>query len=203
MTVDDAAVDAALADISEAVAARVREYRTTLALTMDELAEQSGVSKAMLSKIENARIQPSLTTMTRIAQALRVPVTSLLRGVDDDEEAIFVPAGEGLRLSSKSDGGAADVRSLGMLRGLHQRLEPVILRFDESPAELAINKHGGTELLHVLVGEVEVAFGSRRYVLRAGDSLQFAGSVSHGITAINEFPSEVLSVKGWGIVSEA
>lgn len=200
MSVDDADVDAALAEISEAVAARVREYRTTLGLTIGDLADRSGVSKAMLSKIENARIQPSLTTMTRIAQAVRVPVTSLLRGVDDDEEAIFVPAGEGLRLSTKA-GDAGDIRSLGMLRGLHQRLEPVVLRFEEPPTDLPINKHGGTELLHVLLGGVEVAFGSRRYELGPGDSLQFAGSVSHGITAVTEFPTEVLSVKGWGIVA--
>ena len=94
MSVRDADVDAALSEISEAVAARVREYRTTLELTIGELADRSGVSKAMLSKIENARIQPSLTTMTRIAQALRVPVTSLLRGVDDDEEAVIFSNGD-------------------------------------------------------------------------------------------------------------
>lgn len=203
MSVRDADVDAALSEISEAVAARVREYRSTLELTIGELADRSGVSKAMLSKIENARIQPSLTTMTRIAQALRVPVTSLLRGVDDDEEAIFVPAGEGLRLSTKTDEAGTDIRSLGMLRGLHQRLEPVITRFESAPADLPINKHGGTELLHVLSGGIEFGFGSARYLLGSGDSIQFAGSVSHGITAVTEFPTEVLSVKGWGIVRAA
>ncbi len=77
------------------------------------------------------------------------------------------------------------------------------MRFDEPPSELPITKYGGTELLHVLVGAVEVAFGSQRYELQAGDSLQFAGSVSHGITAVRHFPTEVLSVKGWGIVRDA
>jgi transcriptional regulator with XRE-family HTH domain len=180
----------------------VREYRTTFHLTVAELALRAGISKAMLSKIENSKISPGLATMARLAVALNVPVTALLRGIDDDDEAIHVQAGGGIILQQKDLVAGAEVRSLGVLRGIHQRLEPTITTYRKQSDRFPIRKHGGTEFIQVLEGALDFGVGSVTYRLAAGDSLQFPGQVSHGIVRLVELPVSVLSVKGWGIVRD-
>ena len=50
----------------------------------------------MLSKIENGQTSPSLGTIAALAGALEVPVTALFRGLEEEHDAIYVPAGQGI-----------------------------------------------------------------------------------------------------------
>ena len=56
--------------LGTAIAARVREFRLQLGWTVGQLAAESGISKGMLSKIENAQAAPSLATLARLSEAL-------------------------------------------------------------------------------------------------------------------------------------
>ena len=68
--------------IHAAIARQVRTQRRQLGLTVAQLSERSGISKGMLSKIENAQASPSLATLARLASAVGVPVTSFFRGLE-------------------------------------------------------------------------------------------------------------------------
>ena len=57
-------------DVNAAVGRNVRSHRTRLAWTLDDLAARSGVSKGMLSQVEQARTNPSVATICRLATAL-------------------------------------------------------------------------------------------------------------------------------------
>ena len=65
-------------DVNAAVGRNVRNHRTRLAWTLDDLAARSGVSKGMLSQVEQARTNPSVATICRLATALGVSVASLV-----------------------------------------------------------------------------------------------------------------------------
>jgi transcriptional regulator with XRE-family HTH domain len=65
-------------DVNAAVGRNVRGHRTRMAWTLDDLAARSGVSKGMLSQIEQARTNPSVATICRLATALGVSVASLV-----------------------------------------------------------------------------------------------------------------------------
>src|SRR5690349_22286900 len=67
------AIEDALAAV---IAERVRELRQQLGLTVAHLAELTGLSKGMLSKVENMQASPSLATLARLSVALKVPVTA-------------------------------------------------------------------------------------------------------------------------------
>src|SRR5262249_27008230 len=77
-------------DLEEAlgtvIAARVREFRLQLGWTVGQLAAESGISKGMLSKIENAQAAPSLATLARLSEALQVPVTAFFRGLNEEQD---------------------------------------------------------------------------------------------------------------------
>nr|MDT0667514.1 helix-turn-helix transcriptional regulator [Micromonospora sp. DSM 115978] len=89
---------AAAPRLEAVIAARVREYRLAAGLSVAELARRTEMSKAMLSKIENAQTSCSLSMLSRLAVSLEVPVTALFRGVDDEREAVFVRSGHGARI---------------------------------------------------------------------------------------------------------
>jgi DNA-binding XRE family transcriptional regulator len=67
-------------DLETAIARQAKQLRRESGLSIVEMADKVGISKAMLSKIENAQTSCSLSTLARLAAGLDVPVTALLRG---------------------------------------------------------------------------------------------------------------------------
>lgn len=192
-------IDAA---VSRAIGKKVRNYRVQLGFTVAQLAEHSELSKGMLSKIENAQASPSLSTLARIAGALDVPLTAFF----DDLEAhpvIHVKSGHGLDLIPRGLRRGMRSQLLGTLRGNARRMEPVLYTITRNAKVGASYRHPGTEFLFLIEGTLDYAYGSRRFLLEAGDSLQFDGEVTHGPARIVEWPVRLLSVKAYASGAEA
>ena len=66
-------------DVCRVVGERVRDARRALSMTMAQFAELANLSLGMVSKIEHGQTSPSLSTLTRLAHAARVPITAFLR----------------------------------------------------------------------------------------------------------------------------
>ena len=112
------------------IAQRLRDYRLLLGLSVTQLAASSGLSKGMLSKIENAQAAPSLGTLARLSAALNVPVTAFFRGLDEERDVFHVQAGQGMELSDRSRGGHR-YQLLGTMRGPSKRMEPLLVTLME------------------------------------------------------------------------
>ena len=177
------------------IARRLREYRLDLDWTMTQLAGRSGVSKAMLSKIENAQTTPALTTLSRIAEAMAVPVTAFFRGLDDEQDMLYVKAGQGLDIQHRGSGVGRSYQSLGRMRFPHDRLEPTLVTIDRDDEVFPLYQHSGSELIYVVSGRLEYCYGRRHVLLGPGDSLQLLGEVLHGPGRLIELPIRMLSVK--------
>src|ERR1700742_595622 len=65
-------------DIDTAVAARIRGERTARRWSLDDLAERSSVSKAMISKIERGEASPTAALLGRLAAAFGLTLSALL-----------------------------------------------------------------------------------------------------------------------------
>jgi transcriptional regulator with XRE-family HTH domain len=177
---------------------RLRERRQELGLTLIEVANRAGVSKAMLSKLENAQVSPSLTTLASLGRALSVPVTAFFRGLDESHDAVFVQAGNGALLSRGGPRSKSRYEHLGILPGRVQALEPVLAELHDPSEVLPLFQHAGVEFIHVLSGAMEYSCGERRYTMRPGDSLQFDGEVTHGPTKLITLPVRFLVIKAVG-----
>jgi len=182
-------------EITRVVGERVREFRQDLGLTMEQFAEQAGLSIGMLSKVENGQTSPSFATLTSLAHTAGVPFTAFFRGLDEEHDAIIVPAGEGLEISHEGDGPGRSYRDLGSLRGAHREIEPVLVTITEPDEVFPLFQHSGVEFIHMLEGAMEYGYGSKRYELRAGDTMQLRGEVAHGPTALMKLPVRFLSLK--------
>ena len=85
-------------EIDLAIGSALRDLRESDNQTARQLAAQSGVSAAMISRIENGQASPSITTLGALANALNVPLVSLFREIASAHaDFTHVVANEGLR----------------------------------------------------------------------------------------------------------
>jgi len=177
------------------IAERVREFRLQLGLTVGHLAEVTGLSKGMLSKIENAQASPSLATLARLSEALKVPVTAFFRGLNEEQDVLVVKAGRGLDIEHKNSGPGHRYQLLGSMRAPHNTLETLLVTLTERAETFPLYQHPGTELIYMISGRLEYMCGNSRYLLEPGDAMQFVGEVPHGPSSLIELPIQFISIK--------
>ncbi|WP_157110789.1 helix-turn-helix domain-containing protein [Nocardia anaemiae] len=185
------------AELERVIGRQVRALRLASGLSVGEMAAKVGISKAMLSKIENAQTSCSLSTLARLAAGLDVPVTSLFRGADSAREAVFTPAGHGSAIVGRGTRVGHDYELLGALRGQHKRLEPVLVTLTEASETFPLFQHAGTELLYMLEGVMVYGHGDSEYTLRPGDSLLLDGEGAHGPSELVRLPIRFLAVTAY------
>ena len=180
--------------LGQVIANHVRTRRLDIGLSVGQLAERTGISKGMLSKIENAQTSPSLSTLERLAAALDMPVTSLFRGLAEERDAVFVKAGSGPEIVRKGTRAGHTYELLGSLRGPYKRVEPLLVSLDEESEVFPLFQHAGVEILYMLGGVMEYGYGRQRYKMERGDTLQFEGDIPHGPTMLIKLPIRFLSI---------
>jgi DNA-binding XRE family transcriptional regulator len=180
--------------LGQVIANHVRGRRLEIGLTVGQLAERTGISKGMLSKIENAQTSPSLSTLERLSAALDMPVTSLFRGLAEERDAVFVKAGSGPEIVRKGSRAGHTYELLGTLRGPYKRVEPLLVSLAESTEVFPLFQHAGIELLYMLEGIMEYSYGREHYRMEKGDTLQFEGDIPHGPTRLVKLPIRFLSI---------
>ncbi len=81
------------------VGKRLKELREERRMSIRDVSRQSGISANALSMIERGLTSPSVSTLYRLADALRVPITAIFRAEPSREEIVFCPASERARVS--------------------------------------------------------------------------------------------------------
>jgi transcriptional regulator with XRE-family HTH domain len=181
-------------EIEAAIARNVRDLRLQQGLSVGDMAAQVGISKAMLSKIENAQTSCSLGTLALLAKGLDVPVTSLFRGADAERPASYVKAGRGTPIVRNGTQVGHHYKLLGALRGEHKRLECLMVTLTAKSKTYPLFQHPGTEFLYMLEGTMDYGHGRQVYRLKPGDSLTLDGEGAHGPVELVDVPIRFLSV---------
>ncbi|MGI9606218.1 MAG: helix-turn-helix domain-containing protein [Acidimicrobiales bacterium] len=182
-------------EVCRVIGERVRDLRQSLGLTMEKFAEQADLSIGMLSKIEHGQTSPSLSTLTSLSNAAGVPFTAFFRGLDEEHDAVIVPEGGGLEIVHEGGSDGRTYHDLGALRGPLRQIEPVLVTITKPDEVFPLFQHAGVEFIHMLEGVVEYGYGSKRYRLKKGDTMQLHGEVAHGPTELVELPVQFLSLK--------
>lgn len=179
------------------IAAQVRGLRRAAGLSVAEMAAKAAISKAMLSKIENAQTSCSLSTLAKLAAVLDIPVASLFRGADSAREAAFTEAGHGAVIVGRGTRVGHHYELVGALRGQHKRLEPVLVTLTDKSEPYPLFQHPGTELLYMLEGVMVYAHGETEYTMRPGDTLLLDGEGLHGPHDLVRLPIRFLAVTSY------
>jgi transcriptional regulator with XRE-family HTH domain len=164
-------------DVNAAVARNVRGHRTKLAWTLDDLAARARVSKGMLSQIEQARTNPSVATICRLATALGVSVASLVEA-PEAPSARVVRAKEAVTLWTGGNKGSEARLLVGS--GTSQQVELWDVRMVPGDGSVSEAHPTGTrELLLVIEGELTLELDGVPHQVCAGDAIAFVADRPH------------------------
>lgn len=163
-------------DAAPAVGAHLRRLRLERGLSLERLAQASGVSRAMLGQIELQQSTPTINVLWKISRALGVPFSALL-GEPAGRSVKVLPAAGSKRLLSGE--GTFSSRALFPFDQPHEA-EFYELRLAPRAVERAEAHAPGTvENLVVASGEVEIRVGGESHALASGDAIRFEADVPH------------------------
>ena len=156
---------------------RVRDLRKERGLTLEELAEVSGVSRAMISKLERGEKNPTLVIAARLAEGLGVSL-SRLAGVEERREVVVVPR-EGRTVLRDSETGFERQSLSPTFPGRGVEFLRNVVPEGSTSGDFPPHRKGVEEHIVVERGELEAILDGERYLLREGDALYFAADVPH------------------------
>lgn len=177
----------------------IRELRLKDNLTIAEVAAQAGISRGMVSKIENGQVSTSLETLSKIAQALGVSLAHLFRHYNmPSGGAQLVKNGDGMEVVRRGTRRGHTYHLLAYDQGPKKTFEPFLITMDDASEVFPTFEHPGTEFIHMLKGRIEYRHGQQTYMLEPGDSLTFRGDIPHGPERLLELPIHFLSIIIYG-----
>lgn len=161
----------------EAIGPKLRQFRRERNMSLQQLADRSGVSVAAIHRIERNGMMPTVATLLRLASALDRPMSHFVEEQDGVRSAVFIPAAERPPVFTSKRG--IDLRSISGPYGrffIHGAFATVIPHAGSGSEPMV---HPGEELVHVLSGTLVFNVEGNSYVLGPGDSLHFRTDRPH------------------------
>lgn len=183
-------------NLEAAIGREVRSFRRQQGLTVADLAQVTGLSIGMLSKIENGITSPSLTTLQVLSHAFSVPVTAFFKSYEERREVQHVQAGDHIEVERRGTRSGHQYNLLGHIGSNNSGVvvEPYLITLSTEADIFPTFQHEGLELLYMLEGEVTYRHGDKLFHLKPGDSLFFDADARHGPEILNKLPAKYLSV---------
>ena len=161
---------------------KIRALRLKKKMGLTELGRHTGLSPAMLSKIERGQLFPTLPTLLRIALVFSVGLDYFFSGSREKPVVGIVRHNDRLRFPEKM--GARDplyeFESLDY-PAVERRLNAYYVEFLPASAEkMRLHQHEGGEFIYMLSGTLTVQIADEEHTLEARDSIYFDSSPLHG-----------------------
>ncbi|EFV12644.1 helix-turn-helix domain-containing protein [Segniliparus rugosus] len=168
----------------------LRAARHQQRMTLEELAERTGLTKSYLSKVERGLSTPSIAVALKIAGALGVDVARLFDPESGDELVCVVRAAD--RTTARPDHGGTYYALATSMLG--KRMSPFVVVPSAEFGDGSMREHSGQEFLFVHKGRVELELPGKVESLDVGDCVYFDAAVPHRLRSVGETPAEVLVV---------
>lgn len=170
-----------LADIEHVVRTRLRSLRTTLGLSLDDLAARTNLSPSTISRVETGKRTISLDVLLPLAAGLQVGLDALL-DVSTDDDVVIRPT------PSRMEG-----RTTWMLSRPGVSTVAVKMRIEPTRTRVQQRVHPGHDWLFVLSGRIRLSLGERDITVETGEAAEFATMTPHAFAAIGR-PAELLMI---------
>jgi len=171
---------------------RLSLLRKRKSMTLDELSAKSGVSKSILSQIERDLSNPTVTTISRIAEALDEKLSDFFLKIEVEETSSIESSKQTPSITSKD--GMCELNILGAGETVNW-LQWYVLEM-KAKGVLDSRSHGPKtfENLTVIEGQIEVSCGRSKEILSKGDTFRFQSNRDHRIKNISKQKAQVLMV---------
>ena len=164
-----------------AIAEKLRSLRLRKSMGLVELSKHTGLSAALLSKLERGKLFPTLPTLLRIAMVYSVGLDYFF--TDERKRRVVSVVRKGDRVRFPERPGTQEVpyffESLDY-KATERKMSGFVAKFQEVPMEkLKPHQHAGVELLYVVKGSLTLKIGSEEFQLEAEDAIYFDSAVQH------------------------
>lgn len=163
----------------------VKTRRTQLGITLDQLADASGVSAAALSRVERSLLGPTLRNAIAIARGLGCELAELV----ERDVAEITRAGDNLRFFDEVTGieRLALARPTPAVELLSYTVPP-----GATSSRFAAHKAGTREIFHILVGCLEIHTAQETVTLNAGDTATLRVDAEHWFNNTGNNPARII-----------
>ncbi|MEQ7128662.1 XRE family transcriptional regulator [Actinopolymorpha sp. B11F2] len=168
-------------EIEKLVRTRLRSLRTTLGLSLDEVAARTNLSPSTISRVETGKRTISLDILLPLATALHVDLDALL-DVRSDDDVVIRPTPD-----------STGERTTWMLSRPTDSTTAVKVRLEPTRKAAEQRVHPGHDWFFVTEGRVRLSLGEREITVETGEAAEFATMTPHAFAAIDS-PAELIMI---------
>lgn len=158
---------------------QLKKFRKNKSLSLKQVAELSGVSIGLISKIENFRITPSLPVLLKVIQALDIDLSELKLTTNKVEPYILIRKGEG-SMEEREDSAGLEYNFLFSSSISNCNLRTYLININDGVYRKPISTDA-MEILYVVSGKLDYILNEQLLTLEKGDILFFDGSIPHAL----------------------
>ena len=179
-----------------AIADKLRQLRLRKSMGLTQLAAHTGLSPAMLSKLENGRLLPTLPTLIRIATVFDVGLDHFF--TNERKRYIVAVARKKERMRFPERPNQRDVayhfESLDF-PAKERKLHTFLAEFHSvAESSLRPHSHAGVEVVYVLAGTLEIKIGTETHQLERGDAIYFESAQKHSYRSVSQHTCSAIVV---------
>ena len=186
-------------DTTKIVGEKIKALRQEKNITIEDLAERSGLAIEQIERIENNIDLPSLAPLIKIARVLGVRLGTFLD--DQDETGPVVcrkkEASDTISFSNNAIHSRRHMEYHSLSKSKADRhMEPFIIDVQptEESTDFVLSSHEGEEFIMVMEGVMEISYGKHTYLLEEGDSIYYDSIVPHHVHAYEGKAAKILAV---------
>lgn len=167
---------------------KLKALRLRRSMGLLQLGQKTGLSPALLSKIENNKLVPTVPTLLRIALVFGVAldhffqneqrqrVVSITRKEESEQSVLAEPVSDNCYHLTRLDLGSGE-----------RKFQPYLAEYyPEKEVRVKPHMHQGVEFIHVLRGTLQLLVGADEHVLHEGDSIYFDSNLRHAYRSLGD-----------------
>ncbi|MGE5391936.1 MAG: helix-turn-helix domain-containing protein [Deltaproteobacteria bacterium] len=175
------------------VARRIKEIRINKGLTLEELGNRTGFTKGLLSKIENNKVSPPVSTLAKIARGMNVSMGEFFAEVE--AKPIIIVRAKDRAVYCPEDTPQGQVIETPISGFQQQKMQPIIISIEDADNyERRFYNHPGQEFIMVLEGSMGYRYDEDEIIVSVGDCIYFNAEYLHGPLPIKGERVKYLSV---------
>lgn len=169
---------------SEQFGPRVRNLRRERGLTLEDLASRSGVSRAMISKLERGEKNPTLVVAAKVAEGLGITLSQLM-GIEERREVVVVPREKRMVMRDPETGFERQLLSPSFGGRGVEFIRNVVPEGSTS-GDFPPHRRGVEEYVAVEKGRLRAFLGGEEHLLEEGDAVYFEADVTRRFDNVGE-----------------
>jgi transcriptional regulator with XRE-family HTH domain len=168
----------------------LKRIRVSQGMTLEELSNKCGYSKALISRVETGSVSPSLTSLMKMVSSLGLQLHDLFTSIEQSQASV-IRKGEGRKFYTEGESSTEYLAN----NITNKKMEPIklVAPADYSSGEEPIS-HYGEQFLFVLDGKIEITAGEQTHKLNGGDSVYLAAGTPYSWHNSGKDTAEIISV---------